>query len=175
MPFFNLYFAQRFGASPSQIGLYFSVAQVLTLVATLIGPLIAGRVGKLNALTVLQLLSLPFLVTLGFEKHLELAVLAFWIRSALMQMSSPLLNSLAMDFVPPALRARAVGLDNLGWYIGWAVSSALAGWVIQNFGYEYPYYLTAVFYGLATVTFYFNFRSLAASKRRAPAPEPEAA
>ncbi len=169
MPFFNLYFAHRFGASTSQIGLYFSVAQIITLVATLIGPLIAGRVGKLNAVTVLQLLSLPFLITLGFEDTLGIAVLAFWMRSALMQMSSPLLNSLAMDFVPPALRARAVGLDNMSWYVGWSVSSALAGWVIQNFGYEYPYYLTAVFYGLATVTFYFNFRALARKTLLGPA------
>jgi MFS family permease len=161
MPYFNLYFANRFGATTSQIGIYFSVAQVITLIATLTGPLLARRFGKLEALSWLQLASLPFLVTLGFERTLALAVLAYWARSALMQMSSPLLNSFAMDSIPPALRARAVGIDNLCWWAGWAVSSALAGWVIERFGYAYPYYLTALFYGLATVTFWFNFRKAA--------------
>ncbi len=165
MPFFNLYFAQRFGADASQIGRYFSVAQVITLVATLLGPLVAQRFGKLNAIAWLQLASLPFLVTLGYENTLWIAVLAFWGRSALMQMASPLLNSYAMDRVPAGLRARAVGIDNAAWYVGWSASSAAAGWVIANFGYEYPYYLTAFFYGLATVTFYLNFRSREASAR----------
>jgi MFS family permease len=165
MPFFNLYFAHRFGADASQIGRYFSVAQVITLVATLVGPVIAQRAGKLKTVTWLQLASLPFLVTLGFENTLWVAVLAFWGRSALMQMSSPLLNAYAMERVPAGLRARAVGLDNAAWYVGWSVSSAAAGWVIARFGYEYPYYFTALFYGLATITFYFNFRKSEAAVR----------
>jgi predicted MFS family arabinose efflux permease len=158
MPFFNLYFARRYHASPSQIGLYFSLAQVITLVATLAGPLIARRLGKLKAIVVLQLLSLPFLVTLGLETTLTLSVIAFLGRSAFMQMSSPLFNSFAMDAVPPALRARAHGLNNMLWYLGWAASSLLAGVVIARLGWEYPYYLTAVFYGLGTIALWISFK-----------------
>jgi len=159
MPFFNLYFARRYHASASQIGVWFSVSQVITLVATLLGPLIAKRVGKLRAITALQLLSLPFLVTLGFETTLMISVLAFWGRSAFMQMSSPLINSYAMDALPPTLRARAHGLNNMLWYLGWALSSLLAGQVIARLGWAYPYYLTACFYGIATLTFWLNFRA----------------
>lgn len=158
MPFFNLYFAQRYGATAPQIGLYFSVAQIITLVATLGGPLLARKVGKLKAVTVLQLVSLPFLVTLGFETTLAISVIAFWLRSAFMQMSSPLVNSFAMDEIPPALRARAQAIDNMCWYVGWAVSSAVSGQIMARFGFAWPYYLTAFCYGLATVTFWWNFR-----------------
>lgn len=172
MPFFNLYFVRRYGASASQIGIYFSVAQVITLVATLAGPLVARRLGKLRAITVLQLASLPFLVTLGFETTLAISVLAFWGRSAFMQMSSPLFNSYAMDAVPPALRARAHGLNNMVWYLGWAASSALAGLVIARLGWAYPYYLTAVLYGAATLTLWYNFRSVAEDGGRIRATSP---
>jgi predicted MFS family arabinose efflux permease len=158
MPFFNLYFAQRYGATAPQIGLYFSVAQIITLVATLGGPLLARKVGKLKAVTVLQLVSLPFLVTLGFETTLAISVIAFWLRSAFMQLSSPLVNSFAMDEIPPALRARAQAIDNMCWYVGWAVSSAVSGQIMARFGFAWPYYLTAFCYGLATVTFWWNFR-----------------
>lgn len=158
MPFFNLYFAQRYGASAGQIGIYFSVAQVITLVATLSGPLIARRYGKLQALTMLQLVSLPFLVTLGFETTLAVSVASFWLRSAFMQMSSPLLTSYAMEIIPPALRARAQAIDNMAWYLGWAVSSAISGWIMARFGFAWPYYLTALCYGVATLTFWWNFR-----------------
>jgi MFS family permease len=167
MPFFNLYFAQRYGASIAQIGLYFSVAQVITLAATLAGPLIAQRMGKLQAITWLQMLSLPFLVTLGIETTLGVSVLAFWLRSALMQMSSPLLNSFAMDTIAPGLRARAQAFDNMGWYLGWAVSSAISGQIMARFGFAWPYYLTALCYGAATIMLWWNFR-----ERRPAVPAP---
>ena len=108
--------------------------------------------------TVLQLVSLPFLVTLGFETTLAVSVAAFWMRSAFMQMSSPLLTSFAMEIIPPALRARAQAIDNMGWYLGWAISSAISGWIMARFGFAWPYYLTALCYGVATVTFWWNFR-----------------
>ena len=158
MPFFNLYFAQRYGATAGQIGTYFSVAQVLTLVATLAGPLIARRMGKLRAVTVLQLVSLPFLVTLGVETTLGVSVVAFWLRSVFMQMSSPLVNAYAMEQIPPALRARAQAIDNMCWYLGWAVSSAASGQIMARFGFEWPYYLTAICYGVAAITFWAYFR-----------------
>jgi len=166
MPFFNLYFSRRYGASASQIGIYFSVAQVITLVATLAGPVVARRLGKLRAITLLQSASLPFLVTLGFETNLQVSVLAFWGRSAFMQMSSPLMNSYAMDSLEPTLRARAHGLNNMVWYLGWSASSALAGLVIARLGWAYPYYLTALCYGLATIAFWLNFRKQAPDTSR---------
>ena len=170
MPFFNLYFAQRYGADAGQIGTYFSVAQVLTLVATLTGPLLARRYGKLKALTVLQLVSLPFLVTLGFETTLAVSVAAFWLRSIFMQMSSPLVTSYAMEQIPPALRARAQAIDNMCWYIGWAVSAALSGQVMERFGFEWPYYLTAFFYGVSAITFWAYFRSRESAAREPALP-----
>ena len=158
MPFFNLYFSQRYGATAGQIGLYFSVAQVLTLVATLTGPLLARRMGKLEAVTVLQLVSLPFLVTLGLETTLAVSVIAFWLRSVFMQMSSPLVSSFAMEQIPPALRARAQAIDNMCWYAGWAVSSAISGQIMARFGFAWPYYLTAICYGAAAIMFWSYFR-----------------
>ena len=171
MPFFNLYFSQRYGASAGQIGLYFSVAQVLTLAATLTGPLLARRMGKLKAVTVLQLVSLPFLVTLGFETTLAVSVIAFWLRSVFMQMSSPLVTSYAMEQIPPALRARAQAIDNMCWYLGWAASSAVSGQIMARFGFAWPYYLTAICYGASALMFwhYFRRREREASEL-APAP-----
>jgi len=168
IPFFNLYFANRFGCTSGQIGVYYALSQVLTALAALAGPPLARRFGILETITVLQLASLPFLVTLGLESSLPVAVAAFWARAVLMQTSSPLVNAYAMEVVPPARRARATAINNAVWFLGWAGSASLAGWVMARFGYEYPYYLTAAIYGLAAVLFYRMFR-------RAAAPGPGAA
>lgn len=158
MPFFNLYFANRFECSSAQIGLFFAGSQIITAVAVIAGPRLARRFGLLRTVAGLQLASLPFLVTLGFENTLWIAVLAFWARASLMQTSSPLENAFAMEVVSPKLRARTAGINNTFWFLGWAISANASGWIMANVGYEYPYYMTAVFYGLASIVFYWSFR-----------------
>ena len=158
IPFMNLYFKIRFDCSSAQIGMFFSIAQVGTALAMLVGPVVARRFGKLRTAVTCQLLSLPFLVTLGFERHLALAVGVFWVRAALMQASTPLVGAFVMETVPPALRARSASFTNLLWNLGWAASATLAGLVIEHFGYAVPFYMTAALYGSAALWFFFNFR-----------------
>lgn len=165
IPFMNLYFANRHHCSSLQIGVFFSFAQVFTALASLVGPALARRFGKLRTAVASELLSLPFLVTLGLETGLPVAVAAFWLRATFMQAASPLIQAFVMEALPPALRARSTSLNNLVWNIGWAVSATLAGSMIQWFGYEVPFFCTAALYLIAALTFYAAFRGQRESER----------
>jgi predicted MFS family arabinose efflux permease len=156
----NLYFARRFACSSAQIGSFFSAAQIVTAVASLLGPAVARRYGKLRTAVAAQFLSLPFLVTLGAESHLSIAVAAFLVRATLMQSSTPLVNAFVMEVLPPELRARSSSLNNMAWNVGWAVSATFAGLIIERFGYAVPFYCTAALYAIAATTFYLGFRRL---------------
>ena len=158
IPFMNLYFKNRFQCSSAQIGLWFSIAQVCTAFASLCAPAVAKRFGKLRSAVGSELLSLPFLVTLGGERHLGVAVVAFWLRASFMQASTPLVQAFTMEVLPRELRARATSLTNLSWNIGWAASATLAGAVIDRFGYAAPFYMTATLYLTAATTFFLAFR-----------------
>ena len=158
IPFMNLYFKNRFQCSSAQIGLWFSIAQVCTAFASLCAPAVAKRFGKLRSAVGSELLSLPFLVTLGGERHLGVAVVAFWLRASFMQASTPLVQAFTMEVLPRELRARATSLTNMSWNIGWAASATLAGAVIERFGYAAPFYMTATLYLTAATTFYLAFR-----------------
>ena len=162
IPFFNLYFAKRFGASSGQIGLYFSVSQMFTLAAVMAGPALARRFGKVRTVVAMELLSLPFLISLGAEKALPLAVISFWMRASLMQMSSPISSAFMMEVVPGYSRATVNSIATMAWNISWTFSTAFSGWVMQNYGYAIPYYLTAFCYAVSAVSFYllFNKREL---------------
>ena len=160
IPFMNLYFKDRFHCSSAQIGGFFSIAQVFTATAALLGPALARRFGKLRTAVTSELLSLPFLVTLGAERRLGVAAASFWMRATLMQAATPLLQTFIMEAMPRALRARASSLMNLVWNIGWAVSAMLAGTVIERFGYAAPFYVTASLYLIAAITFWLAFRRL---------------
>lgn len=158
IPFMNLYFKDRFQCSASTIGVIFAVAQIVTAIASLAGPALARRFGKLRTAVASQLLSLPFLVTLGAEQHLGIAVVAFWMRATLMQASTPLVQAFVMEALPAELRARSTSLNNLVWNLGWAMSATLAGAIIERFGYAVPFYFTAALYLTAALTFYRAFR-----------------
>ncbi len=158
IPFMNLYFKNRFTCTSGQIGAFFSIAQVFTAVAALAGPAVARRFGKLRTAVASELLSLPFLVTLGGERHLPVAVAAFWLRATFMQASTPLLQAFVMEVLPQELRARSTSLNNMLWNLGWAVSATMAGVIIERFGYAVPFYLTATLYLTAALTFYRAFR-----------------
>jgi MFS family permease len=158
IPFMNLYFKSRFDCSSAQIGMFFSVAQILTAAAMMLGPVVARRFGKLRTATGSQILSLPFLVTLGAERRLETAVGAFWIRATLMQAATPLIGAFVMESLPPALRARSASFTNLVWNMGWAVSATLSGVLIVRFGYAVPFYVTAALYFSAALWLYRSFR-----------------
>ena len=158
IPFMNLYFAQRFNCSSAQIGSFYSVAQVLTAAAAMLGPALARRFGKLRTSVVAQLASLPFLVTLGVENRLSVAVAAFLARATLMQASTPLLNTFIMEALPAKLRATATGMINLLWNVGWAVSATLAGAAIERWGYGPTFATTATLYASAALYFYLSFR-----------------
>jgi len=158
IPFMNLYFATRFHSTSGQIGVMFSIAQVSTAIAALLGPVIARRFGKLRTATISEVLSLPFLVTLGAERRLAVAAGAFWIRASLMQAAAPLLQAFVMESLPAALRARGSSLINMVWNVGWAISATLAGAVIERFGYAVPFYITALLYGTAAAIMFFAFR-----------------
>lgn len=158
IPFMNLYFKHRFACTSAQIGTFFSMAQVFTAIATLAAPALARRFGKLRTAVASELLSLPFLITLGREQNLSVAVGAFWLRATFMQASTPLLQAFVMEVLPPELRARSTSLNNMLWNLGWALSATLAGTIITRFGYDVPFYLTAVLYATAALTFYRAFR-----------------
>jgi len=171
IPFMNLYFKTRFDCSSAQIGMFFSVAQVMTAIAMLLGPVIARRFGKLRTATASQLLSLPFLVTLGAEKRLEVAALAFWLRAMLMQASTPLIGAFVMETLPPALRARAASFNNLVWNAGWATSATLSGLLIVRFGYAVPFYVTATLYAGASLWLFRSFRHVPDRSQETPLSE----
>ena len=57
---------------------------------------LAERYGKVKTIVGTQLASLPFMVYLGFAGYLPLAVAAFVMRAALMNMSGPIANALIL-------------------------------------------------------------------------------
>jgi MFS family permease len=157
IPFLNLYFRDRFDCSAADIGLYFSVSQVLMMGGFLAGPILARRFGHAATVVGTELLSMPFFLVLAVTDHLGLAVAAFWMRGALMNMNNPVVAAFAMEAVPDDQRTVTNSVRSFAWNSAWMVSSVVGGWLIEHHGYAPGMYATMGLYLVAAALFWSFF------------------
>ncbi len=154
IPFLNLYFRTRFDLSANNIGMLFALAQFFTIGGALAAPLIAAKLGKIRSVILSQVLSLPFLLILGVSQYLPLAVTAFLIRNAFMNMSAPISTNFSMEAVHPDDRSITSGLLTLSWLFTWGITANIGGYLIEHTGYMIPFGFTMLFYILSSYMYH---------------------
>ncbi len=161
VPYLNLYFSNRFDASNAYIGLVLSLGSAMTAVAMLIGPLLVKKVGKVKALIIFQMLSIPFLILTAYTTSLMLASLGFLMRQALMNAGNPIQSAIAMEIVADKYKGLANSVNQMVFNIGWATMGPVAaGLVIANgfyWGYAYAFTITAGLYIVSSTYYFFIF------------------
>jgi len=154
IPFLNLYFKTRFSLDANNIGMLFALAQLFTIGGALMAPMLARKFGMVMSVILSQIISLPFLFILGISYFLPLAITAFLIRNALMNMSAPISSNFSMESVHPDDRSVTSGLLSLAWLFTWGITANIGGYLIENFGYELPFAFTMIFYILSSYLYY---------------------
>jgi len=157
IPYMNVFFKEKFPIPDSTLGAMFSVSSVLMGLATLASPVLAGRLGKIRAMVLTQLASIPFLLTIGFAPWFGVAVVAFWLRRALMNMGAPLYSAFAMEQVDERARARVSSLMGMGWNIGWGVGPYISGLMQVRVGFQPIFLITAGTYLVGSILPYLFF------------------
>jgi len=153
IPFINLYFRDRFLLPPDRIGTIFAVAQAVTVVAFLVGPHLARRTGMIRAIAATELLSIPFFITMAYTQRLDLAIMAFWMRGALMNMNQPISGAFTMEMVRPEQQPLANALVEFAWHGAWMISTQIGGWMIEKNGFQLPMMITVGFYVVASLLY----------------------
>lgn len=160
IPYMNVFFKERFLLPDDQLGLLFSLAAVTTGVATLYGPKLAERFGKVRSVVFTQAASLVFMMLIGFGPGLLVAAVSFLIRGALMNLGGPLYQAFSMEQVPDGERATLNSAQTLMWEIGWTFGPALSGFVQQRYGFAPLFVATTVFYAIGALLTYAFFNKM---------------
>jgi MFS family permease len=183
IPFINLYFTSRFGLGKPALGLVLAAASATMAFGALFSTRSVPRLGLVRATILTQALSLPFFLMLALAASLPVAILAFVLRSALMNLGTPLWRTLVMEITPIEWRASVNAAAVLAWNVGWAVSNLWAGVLIDHSagwlgggldGYALPMLLTIALYVVAIALearVFWGHREIG----RAPAAPPTAA
>ncbi len=161
IPYLNLYFANRFGASNSYVGLIIALGSAMTAVAMLIGPILVKKVGKVRALVIFQFVSIPFLFITGYTNSLLIASIGFLLRQALMNAGNPITSAIAMDVVHDKYKGLANSVNQMVFNLGWAMMGLPAAWLVTTYGnywgYAFTFSITGCLYLIASTYFYIIF------------------
>ena len=169
IPYMNLFFKETYPISDKVLGTLFAISSVVTGVATLASPLLAARWGRIRALVITQLVSIPFLLLIGFSGIFWVSGISFWIRAALMNMGNPLYSAFAMEQFEERERATVSGLMGMSWNIGWTIGPYLSGYMQASPSIGFPpiFVITCSFYILASILLKVFFQKMDDRQTRA--------
>ncbi|NLN84342.1 MAG: MFS transporter [Firmicutes bacterium] len=157
IPFFNVFLSDTLNATAGQISYITMGSRVVLTIAVLMSPWLVRVLGRIKSVLVTQLLSIPALLSISFAPSIWITAVLYWFRSALMNMSSPISTSFAMEIVPSDMRATASSTMNMGGSLARSISQMLGGYMMDTMGNASPYYFTSVIYFIATIFYYRAF------------------
>jgi MFS family permease len=174
IPFLNVFIETKFDLSLASLNLVFAISAFGTTLAILLQPVLARRVGKVGSVVLVQAVSIPFIVVLGFSPLLWTVVLALAVRNSLMNAGSPMITAFSQEQVRRDERATLAAAQNLLWSLGWVIAGlwygALQAALGFSLGYTVAFVTIIALYSAATALYWLWFRDaerVAAEARRA--------
>jgi MFS family permease len=157
MPFMNVFFRVVHHQPDPVIGALFAWGSLAMGIGLLIAPPLAERTGKIQLVVITQALSIPFLILLGFSPIFWVGAATYYIRLALMNMSSPVYQTFVMEHVEPSARATVASLVSMSWNFGWAFSPTISGWLQVKYGFGPPFIGTITLYTISVIMYWAFF------------------
>lgn len=155
MPFMNIFFRLQYHQSDQVIGVLFAWGSLAMGIGLLAAPPLADRLGKIQIVVITQGISIPFLIILGFSPLFWISAVAYYIRVALMNMSSPVYQTFVMEQVDPSSRAMVASLVSMSWNFGWAISPTVSGILQVRYGFGPPFMGTIILYSIAVFLYWY--------------------
>jgi MFS family permease len=172
IPFLNLFIEGKFGLDLAQLNVVFAITSLGTVVAILLQPAIARRLGKVASVVLVQGLSIPFLLVLGFSPILGTVIVAMAVRNSLMNAGNPVANAFAMEQVRPEERATLSAAMSVLWSVGWVIAGPYFSILQASLGFTVGYavnFITIItLYSVATALYWIWFHD--AERRPVTAP-----
>lgn len=157
VPFFSVYLKFALKIDDLWVGNIMALSQVGLVIGGILVPCVSKRFGKATTVIVCQLLSIPFLISIAFPTGLLVVAVSFLMRSTLMNLNQPLVQNISMEIVDDELRPLMSSMISMSSYVTRAISVLVAGYLMENFTYNTPYYFTVVLYLISTYLFFKNF------------------
>jgi predicted MFS family arabinose efflux permease len=135
---FALWLFHRFGLSLPVAGAFFFWTGALSAVSQLAAPVLAKRIGLVNAMVLTHIPASLCVIAVAFVPNVQLAFALLFVRALLSNMDVPARTSYVMAIVTPAERAAAAGVTNVPRSLASAFSPALSGLIFSLSPFAWP-------------------------------------
>jgi len=116
-----------------------------------------------------QSVSIPFIVVLGYSPVFATVAVAMVIRNALMNAGNPIFTAFAMERVHPAERGTLAALMSITWSAAWALGGPWYALLQRELGFDAGYAIDFAImiacYSAATAMYWAFFRDTGEVKR----------
>ncbi len=160
VPLMTSWFNLQYGISDTISAPILAVSSVLIGLAILIAPPLAKRFGLVKAIVITQTASTVFMFLTPFSPSYALAGFVYSLRALLMNMSSPLSQSMIMGLVAEDERGAASGISGALWRLPNALSTALGAWLMGIGLLAEPFFIASAFYIVSIMLFWVYFRKV---------------
>jgi MFS family permease len=164
IPLIGAWFFYRFGVTDSYSGPILAISNILIGFSALAAPRLAERFGQLRAVLLVTGSSMLFMLSMAFVPFFALAAGVYIVRSALMNMAGPLMDSFSMSIFPPEQRGLVSALGNVMFACRTVSAPTSAGSSLGWASLQLPFYIATLLYSIGLTGFYVFFarRPLAA-------------
>jgi len=130
LPFFNIYFTDRFQLRVAQVGGIFAATQIVTAASLLAAGELARRVGARRMLFSWIALLTPALLVLAFDIPLWAAVAAYVAQGVVAPATNPLIDQLLLERAPADRQGIVASWRNAAAEAAGAVGASVGGWIL---------------------------------------------
>jgi MFS family permease len=159
VPLMTAWLKAQYGISDAISGPILGVSNIVIGVATLAAPPLARRIGIVKAMVATQAFSTIFMFATPLFPDYVSASVVYTSRSFLMNMASPLQQSMIMGLVAEDERGAASGVSAALWRLPNALSSFIGAYLIGIGLLAAPFFLAALLYIVSIALFWYYFRN----------------
>lgn len=172
LPFYNILFADRLQASSDQIGLIFSLMAVAVALSTLFSPFLVSKLGRVKTIVLVQVLGIPFLLSMVAYTQVPLVAAFFIVRKVLSGteagpgggLSIPVERLFSMEIVRKHERGTTNGVVHAMSEFPMSFSALLAGPMMEAGQWTQLYYLCGAITTVSFLIYFWYFRGVEAKR-----------
>jgi MFS family permease len=159
-PLVVYWFHVRYGASATEIGALYFLANLCAAPSNLLSGRLARRFGAVRSVVATRVTAVALLATMALMPSFWLAAVCFLLRTGVNALSSPIRQSYLMGVVSEGDRSTAAGLSNLPLQIASTAGPTVAGQLMQTVWLELPFEIAAALQAVNAALYWKFFRNI---------------
>jgi MFS family permease len=158
VPLMTAWLRLQYGIPDTVSGPILGVVSIVIGAATLTGPMLAKKFGLVKSIVITQAISTVFMFLTPLSPNYVLASSVYTVRAFLMNMASPLSQSLIMGLVREDERGMASGVNTALWRLPNALSTYVGAFLMSLGLLSAPFFIATALYVLSIGLFWYYFR-----------------